>query len=217
MGKINRRDTNNKTLNKKVEPLLDPKKEAENKKTVLTLFPGKGKKEEQPIDPARLAMLKKLREEEFKDYKIEVPDSSIRNPSYQKIAQAIINCDGFIMRAAIRLKISYARINTLIKRNPKLRGIIQDSAEAFVDFCENKLRDAIIAGDKSCLIFALKAKGRHRGWADDDSALPIDFKPVTFAYSMILPANCRLITDEGVEVYRGDNTKKEEAKKTENG
>ncbi len=221
MGKLIKR--NQKTIfnePKKEEKITIDKDQEVKKPSNLTVFTGGTKaksKEEKQIDPERLEALKKWREEELKDYKVEIPKTDKKNPSYQEIASVLIAEDGFIMKSAIKLGISYGTINKLIKKNPKLRGIIQDSTEALLDLAESKLKDGILAGDKICILFCLKSRGRHRGWIEDGSGIDVlDQKPVTFNYSMILPENCRLITNEGVEIYKGEN-KVDEIKKESNG
>ncbi len=191
-------------INMKVEP----------RKTNLTVFPGKAnKKEDTQIDPERIKALKKWRDEELQDYKVSIPDSTVKNPSYMKIAQALIDCDGFIMKAAIALKITYRKLNKLIKLNPKLKEIVIDCTEAFVDLAENKLKDAVLAGNLTAVIFALKCKGASRGWRDEGASIVSDEKPVAFSYNLRLPVGCRLVTDEGVEVYKDESRKVEEMKK----
>jgi len=202
MGKLIKRNQNEP---KKEEKITIDKDQETKKTSNLTVFTGGSKpksKEDKQIDPDRLEALRKWREEELKDYKVEIPNPNIKNPPYQEIAKAIIDCDGFIMKAAIRLKISYGTINKLIKKNPKLRNIIQDSTEALLDLAESKLKDGILQGDKTCILFCLKSRGRHRGWIEDGSGIEMsDQKPVTFNYSLNLPAGCRLVTDSGVTVY----------------
>src|SRR3990167_75801 len=111
--------------------------------TNLKIFPGRQSKDN-PLDKDRLAALKEWRDTEMKEFRVSMPKDN-KNPIPQQIADAIIACDGFIMKAAIRLKISYGKIHKLIKKYPKLQSIIKDSTEAFLDLTESKLRDAILA------------------------------------------------------------------------
>lgn len=227
MGILNRRDTSKQPTTKIVadkkvvaKTTIIDKKPVDNKKfPLLTLFPGGAKKKDDvQIDPERVEALKKWRDEELKDYKVSIIDSSTaKNPSIQKIAKTIIDCDGFLMKSAIKLGVTYNRLNKIIKTAPKLRDIIQDSTEAFLDLAENKLKDAVLAGNMTAIVFTLKNKGANRGWRDEDGVKSIsDDKPVAFSYNLRLPPGCKLVTDEGVEVYRPEN-KVEEVKKVENG
>lgn len=217
MSKLKRRNGGQKEGEILSIPIIPPEPEPkpEPKKSNLTVFPGGKKKEDTQIDPLRMETLKKWRKEELKDYKVSIPDSSVKNPPYQKIAQALIDCDGFIMKAAISLKITYNKINKLIKLNPKLKGIVKDTTEAFLDVTENKLRDAVLAGDKTAIIYTLNSKGRHRGWGDVDATALTDEKPVSFNYNLILPKNYKLVSEDGTEIYKTES--KEEIKKIENG
>ena len=211
MSKLIRRKSNSFSQESgKIEPDI---KKSENIKDNLIVLSGRGKTKDKDIqiDPERMEALKKWRDEELKDYKVQIPDPSVKNPSYLAIAKALIACDGFIMKAAIKLGITYRRINKLIKLNPKLKEIIVDSTEALLDLAESKLKDGILAGDKTCIIFALKCKGRHRNWIEQESPIDVaDQKPIAFNYNLVLPEGCKVVTDDGVTIF--DN-KKDEMKK----
>jgi len=229
MGKLIRRDkdeSSGKSIDEIIDSIDDKTKtkiiarsnEQEKARTNLTLFPGAKKdKGDIQIDPERMEALKKWRAAETKDYKVKIPDPGIKNPSFQRMAQALIDCDGFIMKAAISLGITYNRFNKLIKLNPKLKEIVTDTTEALLDLAENKLKDKIIAGDLTATIFFLKSKGGMRGWRDADSSTPIvgNDKPVSFNYNLVLPPGCRLVNESGTEVYSDKTGKKEEQKQIE--
>ncbi len=223
MAKLIRRETKDNNIKVQIDqptqPVVAPDTPAVGKKTNLTVFPGGSKKKDDTqIDPEKMEALKRWRDEELKDYKVSMPDSTIKNPSYQKIAKALIDCDGFIMKAAISLRITYNKLNKFIKLNPKLKTIVQDTTEAFLDLTENKLRDAVLQGDKTAIIFMLRCKGRFRGWVDDQSSLPdTDQKSVVFSYNLRLPEGCKLVTNDGVTVFENDGKPVEEKKEVSNG
>ena len=98
--------------------------------------------------------------------------------------------------------ISYYRINKLIKLNPRLREIVVDATEALLDLAESRLKDGILAGDKTCIIFTLKCRGRMRGWIEENTVLDtMEQKPISFQYNLILPKGSKLITNDGVTIF----------------
>ncbi|HLB59522.1 MAG TPA: hypothetical protein VJL87_05520, partial [Bdellovibrionota bacterium] len=140
------------------------------------------------------------RDAEMSEYRVSIPKDN-KNPTPQQIADAIIATGGMIMQAAIKMKISYGKMHKIIKKNPKLQSIITDVTESMLDLAENKLRDAILAGDRACIIFFLKCKGRFRGWREDVDLPDMDQPPVTFAYDLVLPAGAKIVGEDGSTLY----------------
>ena len=180
------------------------------KATLLRLFPGglsskkstkdnKAENVEAATPSLRAALVKELRKE-LEEYKVSVTDEHMRSPNFQKLAQAIIDMDGYIMKAALKLKISYARFSKLLKKYPKLRELIRDATEASLDLAETKLNDLILAGDRTAIIFKLKCKGRHRGWVEDNVPSFSDDKPISFQYDVVIPPGFKLVKEEKEEV-----------------
>ena len=203
MSKLIRRKFNSKI---NVKPL-----EHKNANLIFlpTPFSKKKSKDKIQVDPERMIALRKWRDEELKDYKVQLPDPAKKNPSYLEIAEALIKNDGFIMKTALSLGISYYRINKLIKLNPRLREIVVNATEALLDLAESRLKDGILAGDKTCIIFTLKCRGRMRGWIEENTVLDtMEQKPITFQYNLILPEGCRLVTGDNVTIF--DNRKMNE-------
>jgi hypothetical protein len=151
--------------------------------------------------------LKIWREGQLKDYKVKIPSEKTKYLTPNTVANAIIECDGYIMKTAIKLGCSYSVLSRIIKENPKLKSLIKDSTEALLDVSENKLRDLILAGDKVAIIFHLKSKGRHRGWVDEGAFISEDEKPVQFTYETVIPAGYKLVPID--EQPRPDQTPQE--------
>ncbi len=165
----------------------------------LKVFPGRQSKDT-PLNKEKMEALREWRDAEMKDYRVSIPKDN-KNPTPQQIADAIIATGGMIMQAAIRLKISYSKIHKLIKKYPKLQSIIVDSSEAMLDLAENKLRDAILAGNQTAIIFFLKCKGRFRGWREDVELPDMDQPPVTFVYDTVLPVGAKIVGADGNVLY----------------
>jgi len=190
MPKLMRRKSNSK-INKNSNLIFLP-----------TPFSKKRSKDEIQVDPERMMALKKWRDEELKDYKVQPLDLAKKKLSYLEIAEALIKNDGFVMKAALSLGISYHRINKLIKLNPRLREIVVDATEALLDLAESRLKDGILAGDKTCIIFTLKCRGRMRGWIEENTVLDtMEQKPIIFNYNLVLPKESKLVTNNGVTIF----------------
>ncbi len=204
MAKLIRRDSNITKLPEKPENPTKKETVVQDKPFgKLTVFPGSGKqkKEEQPLNEVRLEALKKWRAEELREYKVSETKDTV-NPSYRQVADAIIACDGYIMKAAIRLKISYAKIHKIIQKNVKLKTLITDAKEAMLDMAESKLRDAILAGDKVAIIFFLKTQGKFRGWREEGGYEDAEgSKPVSFAYDLALPPGMKIVDADNKVIY----------------
>jgi hypothetical protein len=187
MKKIGRKNNVGTTGGTKEDP---PKKVVD-----LTLL--KGRKKDLVLSPDVLTELRR----ELEDYKISLPKDH-KLPAFHQVAQALIDCDGFVMKSAIKLGVSYARLHKIIQSNEKLKNIIEDARNAFVDLAENKLRDAVLQGQAWAVIFALKCKGRDRGWIEDP-AKNIDSteqkKTPLFNYSLELPKGFKLVAEEKEE------------------
>jgi hypothetical protein len=150
----------------------------------LKVFSGK-KNASNQLDPDKLNELRK----ELDEYKVS-PNPDSKNPGFQKVAETIIACDGYLGKAAIKLHISYNTLKKIIKKNPKLQSIVNDATNAFIDLAENKLRDQILTGNISAIIFALKNKGAARGWRDEDKVKggPVgEIKTPVFRYETVQP------------------------------
>ena len=52
------------------------------------------------------------------------------------------------------------------ERNQRFREAIEDAEEMSIDFAESKLRQAVIGGDMTAIIFFLKTKGKKRGYVE---------------------------------------------------
>lgn len=157
------------------------------------------KTEEEKIQEAydTQTLIQTIRRKELQEYKVKVTEEKLKNLSFTKVALAIIETDGFIMKAALKLGCSYKRISKIIKENPKLKDIITDCRESLLDLTENKLRDLILAGDRAAIIFNLKCRGRHRGWIEQDGATPTEeATPTQFVYDVVLPKNFKLVEED---------------------
>ena len=92
----------------------------------------------------------------------------------QKIVKALKETNGLLYLAADILDITCQSLGQRINRTPELKELRADLLEKRLDIAEKKLLDAIKdakcdeKGDITAIVFFLKTKGRHRGYAQDE-------------------------------------------------
>jgi len=182
VSKLRRRD-NGKDKQKEIGKL-----------TVFEFTKAKGSKQ--------ILQLNKSVEEVVSDYTVVYKGKVKTVLTFEDVAKAITKCDGYIGKTAIKLGVNAKTLRKFIQRNPKLQDILDDVNDATLDLAESRLRDKIILGDTTAILFHLKCKGRHRGWTEDQSPTA-DQKPVTFKYETVLP--------EGMVLVPADQVKKNES------
>lgn len=174
--------------------------------STLTMFPGnKGKT---PPNQEQMLSQEELHKKLLDQYKAKIPKEKIKNMSFNTIANALIDNDGFLMKTALALNTSYSSLIKMIRGNPKLQDLVKDTTEAYLDLAENRLRDLVVAGDKVAIIFSLKCKGKHRGWLEDSSPSIADETPPQFVYEVVLPPGFKLVQE-------GEKKQEEETSKVE--
>ena len=61
------------------------------------------------------------------------------------------------------------------------------------------LRELILVGDKTAIIFHLKCKGAHRGWREDATSTPFaNEAPPVFKYEVVIPKGFKLVKEEEI-------------------
>lgn len=53
-----------------------------------------------------------------------------------------------------------------LERDDNYKAWVEELPERIVDFYETALNKLVNEGDKAAIIFALKCKGKHRGWVE---------------------------------------------------
>lgn len=85
-------------------------------------------------------------------------------------------------------KLSRSTFYEWCKTDPEFAAEVEDVKEEYLDFVEDALLDRIKAGDTSAIIFALKTKGKNRGWSEKNE-MQVDLtsggKPIK--YSDVMP------------------------------
>lgn len=160
------------------------KPDDKGKLTVFEFTKAKGSKQ--------ILQLKRSIEEVVSDYTVVYQGKVKTILAFEDVARAIVKCDGYIGRTAIVLGVNVKTLRKFIQKNQKLQDLIEDVTEATLDLAESRLRDKIILGDTTAILFHLKCKGRQRGWTEDQSPTA-DQKPVTFKYETVLPEGMVLV------------------------
>lgn len=104
----------------------------------------------------------------------------------ERFASAFQATFGNITQACIAADISMATYYKWRQEYPDFRELLDGMQidELFVDWVESKLVSKIRAGDTASIIFALKTKGRKRGW---EEKLTIDNSAPQVVFNLVMP------------------------------
>jgi hypothetical protein len=86
--------------------------------------------------------------------------------TYEQVEAALHAANGNFLSAALALRCSYSTIYRWTKKDPRLQEIRAIYEDELVDLAEMGIRERILARDTTAMIFTLKTKGKHRGWAE---------------------------------------------------
>jgi hypothetical protein len=84
----------------------------------------------------------------------------------QIVKAAIPDSMGIVSLIARRCGVSRVNLWKWLKKNQDIQALIDAETEVFIDFAESKLVENVRAGDTTSIIYALKSKGKHRGWGE---------------------------------------------------
>lgn len=86
----------------------------------------------------------------------------------QSVVQIYQKTFGNVTSACKHANISRVTYYGWLKTDPEFKAAIEavEPKEVFVDYAENALAEKIMEGDTTAIIFALKTKGKHRGWVE---------------------------------------------------
>ena len=84
----------------------------------------------------------------------------------EQVAVALRESAGIRSGAALKLGCSPTTVANYVEANPDLSKIEADIVETNLDKAETQLLKAIGAGNLTAIIFFLKCKGKHRGFAE---------------------------------------------------
>jgi hypothetical protein len=89
-----------------------------------------------------------------------------------RVCQALAANHGLITPAAEALHCSRQTIHNYIQRYDVCRTALEDGREQFLDTAEQKLAEAVEAGEMRAVIFTLKTLGRVRGYSEEPLPAP---------------------------------------------
>lgn len=84
----------------------------------------------------------------------------------ETIIEALKACKGMIYLTARRLRCDQSTIHRRANANPKIRAVIEQERQEFVDTAELALLGAVTRGEAWAVCFALKTQGRQRGYSE---------------------------------------------------
>ena len=127
-----------------------------------------------------------------------------------QVAEVLIKCKGMIALASRILRCERNTVYGYIKRHKRLRRIIEDERELFIDNAEYSLQDAVAAREGWAVCFALKCLGRSRGYIERLEHSGPDGGPVEFTFVIqrpeqaVLPAIAQIALTSGGNGEPGD-------------
>ena len=104
--------------------------------------------------------------------------------THDQVADALRSSAGLRSKTAALLKCSPSTVKRYIDRSETLARIEREIVERNLDMAERGLLDAIEDGDLTAIMFYLKTKGRHRGYAERHQIEGRDGAPVEVKASL---------------------------------
>ena len=99
-------------------------------------------------------------------------------PNKQALIEALREADGNMASVARKFDCHRSLIWQYVDRDEELRALTDELAESFIDEVENKLYEAIRAGNIVATIFFLKTKARHRGYSERLELIPLSRRDI---------------------------------------
>lgn len=100
----------------------------------------------------------------------DVPANTARKPMRgvkvddELIIKALTKYNGNISRAADYIGCNRSTIQRRVNDDLNVKDVYESLRERDIDITEDVFRDKILSGDTSCVLFALKTRGRKRGY-----------------------------------------------------
>lgn len=80
--------------------------------------------------------------------------------------KALRSTNGFHTQAAKKLGVTQSAVSQMVKKHKSLQRVVKELEEDFLDTAESALLTNIKDGDNTAIIFALKCKGKDRGYVE---------------------------------------------------
>lgn len=94
----------------------------------------------------------------------DTPVSS--NLTVGRVIEKLLLYRGHISFTAQALQVTPRMLQKFINSHPSISHAQKDISNSILDIAENKLLEAVQAGDLQAIKFLLKCKGRERGWVE---------------------------------------------------
>jgi len=124
-----------------------------------------------------------------------------KRPTQEKLIEALQECDGNMAAVGRRLHVNRRTVWDWVNGDPELRELVDDLSEAFIDEAENKLYEAIRAGNVVATIFFLKTKARHRGYSERLELIPLTQQEIEVE---LAPVNSIEADNDPTQTLNGD-------------
>ena len=126
-----------------------------------------------------------------------------KRPCNEKLIEALRELSGNMAAVARRLHVDRRTVWGWVHSDSELQQIVEDETESFIDEAENKLYEAIRAGNIVATIFFLKTKGRHRGYSERLELVPLNRQDIEVELGV---PSISTPQDNQTEALNGDGT-----------
>lgn len=105
--------------------------------------------------------------------------------SVAQIESALNAAHGNVSLAARALGVARMTVYRHIEDSPTLRTVLGDAREFKIDFAEDKLFEAVEAGDMTAIIWTLKAspEAKRRGWGEKQEITGANNDPLKIVFT----------------------------------
>jgi hypothetical protein len=86
--------------------------------------------------------------------------------STKQIEAALLASHGLVAMAAASLGVSRSAIYARVERNQRLKEVVEQERESFVDLAEERLRMAVERGEAWAVALVIKTLGKKRGYTE---------------------------------------------------
>lgn len=135
---------------------------------------------------------------------IKKKDQMRTKKTKEHMLKELIITHGNVTKSCIKTGIDRTTYYLWLDKDPKFKSKVEDIPEIRLDFYEEALEKQIKKGNIAGIIFALKSKGKKRGW-EEKHETKIDMSLTKIDVTFEMPKEFKQITDKS---YLPDNPPK---------
>ena len=101
----------------------------------------------------------------------------------KKFNKALEGSQGNVILLAQRMGVTRGAVYDFMRKNPEFKLKVEQERDELVTLAENQLHIGLLKGDASLIRFALRTKGRHKGWGEKQE-IEHQIKPVQINFNV---------------------------------